>query len=350
MRVLVAEDDPVTAEALRVALTDFGYEPTVVGDGHEALRQVRTGRFRLVVSDWSMPGMTGVDLCRQIRSRHSSGYVYIVLLTARSGTEHVIEGMTAGADDFITKPFQPAELALRLHAGERILTLESRDITIFTLAKLAESRDPETGAHLERIREYSRVLASHLSFEPKYQDRLDGDYVQLIYLTSPLHDIGKVGIPDNVLLKPGKLTPAEFEVMKQHTVIGGKTLDAALRVRPEVEFLAMGRDIAWTHHEWFDGRGYPCGLRGEQIPLAGRITALADVYDALTTKRVYKPAFSHDDARSMILERMGTQFDPDVVEAFLSNENRFIEIREGFEQDAADAGFRLLPTPEFALP
>lgn len=349
MRVLVAEDDPVAAEALRASLTDFGYDPTVVGDGYEALRHVRTGRYRLVVSDWSMPGMSGVELCRQIRSRHSSGYTYLILLTSRTGPECLVEGMTAGADDFVTKPFEPTELALRLRAGERVLSLESRDITIFTLAKLAESRDPETGAHLERIREYCRVLAWHLSLDPKYQDVIDGDYVQLIYLTSPLHDIGKVGIPDNVLLKPGKLTPEEFEVMKQHTVIGGKTLDAALRVRPEVDFLAMGREIAWTHHEWFNGHGYPAGLRGEQIPLCGRITALADVYDALTTKRVYKPAFSHEDARSMILERMGTQFDPDVVEAFLANESQFIEIRDGFGEENAEREFLLLPTAEPAV-
>jgi putative two-component system response regulator len=351
MRVLVAEDDPVTAELLRASLVEFGYRPTVASNGYEALKHVRSGRYRLVVSDWSMPEMSGVELCRQIRRRHASGYIYIILLTSRSGTESVVEGLNAGADDFVTKPFEPEELALRLHAGERILSLESRDVMIFTLAKLAESRDPETGAHLERMREYCRVLASHLALDPKYQDRIDGDYVRLIYLTSPLHDIGKVGIPDSVLLKPGRLTPEEFEVMKQHTVIGGKTLDAALRVRPEVEFLAMGREIAWTHHEWFDGSGYPAGLRGEQIPLSGRIVALADVYDALTTKRVYKPAFSHDDARSMILERTGTQFDPEVVAAFLANESRFLEIRDSFVEDGSDEGFRLRPEPEpdFAL-
>ncbi|HUG91723.1 MAG TPA: response regulator, partial [Planctomycetaceae bacterium] len=238
MQVLVAEDERVTAEFLRASLRDFGYEATLARNGCEALRLVRTGRFRLVVSDWSMPEMTGVELCRRIRARPASSYVYIILLTSRSGTENIVEGMNAGADDFVTKPFEPQELALRLHAGERLLGLESRDVTIFALAKLAESRDPDTGAHLERIREYSRLLATHLAGETKYQDQIDGDYIQLLYMTSALHDIGKVGIPDAVLLKPGRLTADEFAIMKQHTVIGGRTLDAALRTRPDAEFLA----------------------------------------------------------------------------------------------------------------
>jgi putative two-component system response regulator len=347
MHVLVAEDEPITAEYLRESLCEFGYEVSVARNGREALEHIRTGRFRLVVSDWSMPEISGVELCRRIRSRHFSSYVYIILLTSRTGTESIVEGLNAGADDFVTKPFEPQELALRLHAGERLLALESRDVTIFALAKLAESRDPETGTHLERIREYCRILATHLGREPRYRERIDGDYAQLIYLTSTLHDIGKVGIPDAVLLKPGPLTEDEFNVMKRHTIIGGRTLDAALRARPEAEFLAMGRDIAWTHHEWVDGSGYPMGLKGEQIPLSGRIVALADVYDALTTRRVYKPAFSHDDARSMILERAGMQFDPDLVEAFLANEESFLEIHKSFSQTDSHDVFRL-PLPEYA--
>ena len=337
MHVLVAEDEPITAEFLRASLRDFGYEVTIARNGCEALQCVRSGRFRLVVSDWSMPEMSGIELCRRIRSRHASSYVYIVLLTSRSGTESIVEGLNAGADDFVSKPFEPQELALRLHAGERLLALESRDVTIFALAKLAESRDPETGTHLERIREYCRILALHLSEDRKYEDEIDGDYIQLLYLTSALHDIGKVGIPDAVLLKPGRLTEEEFEIMKRHAVIGGRTLDAALRARPEAEFLAMGRDIAWTHHERVDGSGYPVGLKGSQIPLSGRIVALADVYDALTTKRVYKPAFSHSDARSLILEGAGTQFDNDIVEAFLANEQRFIDVFQSFDEAQREA-------------
>ncbi len=330
MRVLLVEDDFVTAELLAANLRDFGYEVTLAGDGQEAFAQIRSGRYRLVVSDWEMPGMSGAELCRQIRRRLSSGYIYVILATSYADVAHVVEGIEAGADDFLAKPIRPEELRVRLRAGERLLALEGRDVTIFALAKLAESRDPDTGAHLERMREYCRILAEHLGRHPKYQAEVDGEYVQLIYLTSPLHDIGKVGVPDRVLLKPGRLDPEEFELMKAHTVLGGQTLEAAARAHPEAQFLAMARDIALTHHERFDGRGYPRGLSGEQIPLCGRITALADVYDALTTKRVYKPGFSHETAKSIILEGRGTHFDPDIVDAFVARESDFLAVWHRF--------------------
>jgi putative two-component system response regulator len=330
MRVLVVEDDDVTAEMLEHALAEFGYEVDVSADGREAFERIRTGRYRLVVSDWEMPRMTGVELCRRIRQRHAGGYVYVILLTSRSGTRNVVEGLNAGADDFLSKPFEPQELCVRLRAGERILSLEGRDLTIFAMAKLAESRDPETGAHLERIREYSRVLAEHLSRRPGFRDQLDDESIQTLYLTSPLHDIGKVGVPDRVLLKPGRLTPEEFEIMKRHTTIGGETLEMVSRAHPGAQFLQMARDIAWSHHEKFDGSGYPRGLAGGRIPLCARIVSLADVYDALTTKRVYKPAFPHEKAREIILEGDGTQFDPAVVEAFVEREDQFLAVRRQF--------------------
>jgi putative two-component system response regulator len=195
------------------------------------------------------------------------------------------------------------------------------------MAKLAESRDPETGAHLERVRGYSRVLAQHLASVEKFHDEITPEFARLIYLTSPLHDIGKVGIPEVVLLKPGRLSDREFEIMKYHTTLGAQTLDAALKQFPGVKFLQMGRDIAATHHERYDGTGYPNKLVGDDIPLCGRIVALADVYDALTSKRVYKGAFAHDVARSMIISDSGTHFDPLIVDAFIRNEDRFAAIR-----------------------
>jgi putative two-component system response regulator len=347
MRVLVVDDDPVTLEMVADNLAHYGYEVTTATDGREAYDLVRSGRFRLVVSDWQMPRMTGLQLCREIRKRNSYGYVYFLLLTSNTGLENCVHGLEAGADDFLTKPFQPEELRQRLRTGERVLSLESRDLMIFAMAKLTESRDNETGAHLERMREYSRILAEEMSDWPKFSSVIDGDYVQLVYLTSPLHDIGKVGIPDAVLLKPGRLTPEEFDVMKTHTTLGGDTLGALVQARPDAEFLTMAREIALTHHERFDGGGYPQGLKGEDIPLCGRIVALADVYDALTSKRVYKAAFSHETARGIILDGRGTQFDPDVVQAFLNREGDFIEtarkLGDGPERTPVDLLSRTTP-------
>jgi putative two-component system response regulator len=289
----------------------------------------------MVISDWEMPEMSGLELCRRVRQRRWNGYIYVILLTSFGGVDNVVQGLDAGADDFLTKPFHPHELRMRIAVGERVLGLESRDMTIFALAKLSESRDTDTGAHLERIREYCRLLGEELGRQDRFRDEIDGEFVELLYLTSPLHDIGKVGIPDAVLLKPGKLTPDEYAIMKQHTLIGARTLEAVAAVSPEAEFLTMARDIALTHHEWFDGRGYPYGTPGEQIPLSGRITALADVYDALTSKRVYKPAFSHEEARRLILEGRGTQFDPRIVDAFRALEDDFVLVRNRFDNAAS---------------
>lgn len=344
MRILIVDDDELTADVLENALTQFGYEVTKAKDGREALQWIRSGLFRMVISDWEMPEMTGLELCRCIRQRYSSSYIYTILLTARRGTQNIVDGLGAGADDFITKPFQPQELCVRIRAGERILALESHELVIFSLAKLAESRDTDTGTHLERMREYCRVIAQHLSEQKEFSDEVDGDYVQLIYMTGPLHDIGKVGIPDSILLKPGPLTPMEFEVMKQHTIIGARTLDAAVDAYPEAKYLAMARDIALTHHERYNGKGYPNGLAGDDIPLCGRIVTLADVYDALTTKRSYKPAYSHDTARDIILNEMRSHFDPRILDAFCANENRFRTIHSQFQEgeDEVDAIDRLL--------
>ena len=340
MKILVVDDDDITVEILEHALSRYGYQVTVAHDGHEALDLVRSGQFRMVISDWVMPKMSGIELCQEIRRRSPCGYVYIILLTSRQGTQCVVDGMNAGADDFINKPFQPQELVVRIRAGKRILALESRELIIFSLAKLAESRDPETGAHLERIREYCRVIARHLSQQPEFGEQVDGDFVELMYMTSPLHDIGKVGIPDRILLKKGKLTHDEFEIMKTHAEIGARTLDAAVRAHPEAKFLCIARDIARCHHEKFDGSGYPNGLSGYEIPLCARIVALADVYDALTTKRVYKPAFSHETAVAIIREGRGRHFDPDMVDAFEANQEQFLAIREQFalrEEQEAEA-------------
>jgi putative two-component system response regulator len=337
MRVLIVDDDETGLLVLKIALERAGYEVTAAVDGRQALEIIRQGGIRLVVSDWEMPEMTGVELCRAIRADHLSSYVYMILLTGHDTPEERIIGLRAGADEFVGKPFNLEELVARIGTGERVLSLETRDVAIFAMAKLAESRDPETGAHLDRVRSYSRLLAQHLGGLEKFRGEITPEYARLIYQTSPLHDLGKVGIPDSVLLKPGRLNDREFEIMKTHTTIGAQTLDAALREFPTAKFLEMGRDIAASHHERYDGGGYPRGLSGAAIPLCARIVAVADVYDALCSRRVYKAAFTHDVARAMILAEAGTHFDSDVVEAFCHVEGQFISIRDHFGESQVEA-------------
>lgn len=347
MRVLIVDDDPIALELLRETLADAGHEVRAEPDGRAALAALNVEPFDVVISDWEMPHLGGPDLCRAIREGAGSvgggGYVYVILLTVHQGTAQRIAGLSAGADEFMSKPFDPAELLVRMRAAERIVSLETRDVAIFALAKLAESRDPETGAHLERVTNYCRILAQHLAARERYAEKIDGAWVRLLHATSPLHDIGKVGIPDTVLLKPGRLSEREFEIMKEHTTIGAATLDAALRRFPKTPFLRMARNIALTHHERYDGTGYPNHLKGDEIPLCGRIVALADVYDALSSKRVYKDAFSHDIAKSLIVKESGSHFDPDVVEAFLEAESAFVAVRERFKEGNDPGGGAALP-------
>ncbi len=203
--------------------------------------------------------------------------------------------------------------------------------------------------HVDRLREYCRVLAEHLAQQEKYGDVVDGDFIELLYMTSPLHDIGKVSIPDEILLKAGPLTEAKFNVMKQHPVAGSMTLQSAIYAYPEAKYLYMAHDIARSHHERYDGGGYPDGLAGEAIPLCGRIVALADVYDALTTKHVYKPAFPHTKAHQIICDGDGTQFDPDVVQAYIANQNRFLEIHNRFAVREAREARTLRPLADVSL-
>ncbi len=326
MDVLVVDDDTISRKMIAHTLTTAGYAVTTACDGREALSVLIPQRHQLVVSDWAMPAMNGLELCRAVRSSDLRRYIYFIMLTGHHRPQDTIEGLSAGADDFITKPFNPAELIMRVNAGRRVIGLETRGMTIFALAKLAASRDLETGGHLERVRSYCRVLAQHLHGQVKHRPMLNDEYVQLIYETSPLHDIGKVAIPDSILLKPGNLTDGEFEIMKSHTVRGAETLQASLDEFPNARFLRMASEIALTHHEKYDGSGYPSGLAGDEIPLSGRIVAVADVYDALTSSRVYKEAFSHERAKGMIAEGAAKHFDSSVVAAFLAEESQFQKI------------------------
>ncbi|PLX47358.1 MAG: hypothetical protein C0613_14300 [Desulfobulbaceae bacterium] len=215
----------------------------------------------------------------------------------------------------------------------------TRDVTIMSLASLAETRDNETGAHLLRTQRYVRHLAEHLRTDATYASRLDDDAIDMLFKSAPLHDIGKVGIPDRILLKPGRLSPEEFEIMKTHATLGGDALKVAEATLGSNSFLRVARQIAYCHHEKWDGSGYPKGLRGEDIPLAGRIMALADVYDALISKRVYKEAYPHAEAREIICRGAGSHFDPAVIQAFVAKEEAFIRTAREF----SDEKFRARP-------
>ena len=320
MKILIVDDEFVSRKKMDLLVRNLGYETVVADDGVEGWEVWKNERAKMVITDWMMPRMDGLELCKKIREAEGSEYIYIIMVTAREDVNDLVRGMDAGADDFITKPFVKEELAVRIRAGERIASFETRDIVIFSLARLVESRDSETGNHLERIRHYSRELTTAILLSDNPPREIDTLFQDNIFLTSPLHDIGKIGIPDAILLKPGMLNDEEFEIMKKHSLIGFETLNEALRKYPKADYLRMSAEIALSHHERFDGTGYPHGLKGEGIPLSARIVALADVYDALVSKRVYKDAYEHAVARSIIKKEKGKHFDPMIVDAFLACE------------------------------
>jgi putative two-component system response regulator len=345
MQVLIVDDDDFALSVLDATLARMGYGVVVAHDGAEAMQILRAGDIRLVITDWDMPEMNGVDLCRTVRKEDLPGYVYIIMLTGREGAKQRMEGLCAGADDFLNKPLDPEELLVCLKTAERILSLETRDLALFALAKLVESRDSETGAHIERVQGYSKLVAQNLSPEVKACHGVDEEYIRLLRQTSALHDLGKIAVPDSILLKPGKLTTDEMAIMQTHTILGSQTLDAALQRFPNARFLQMAGEIAATHHEKFNGSGYPRGLAAEQIPLCGRIVAIADVYDALTSRRVYKEAMSHEQAVEIIKRERGAHFDPEVVDAFMRVEKQIVAIRERLRNESKPNSEPAAPLP-----
>ena len=301
-----------------------------------------------------MPGMDGYEVCRRLKSDPATCDIPVIFLSALEQTEDKVKGLQLGAVDYITKPFQPAEVIARVntHLTLRCLQrqlrdanaaltelnqnlekkveersrelLRSRDGIIFAMAKMTEARDDDTGKHLERICRYVEVLARELA---RTDAAITEDWIRTVVKTAALHDIGKVGIPDGILLKKGHLNPQEREIMESHPAIGGDTL---LELREEMEgggpFLSRAIEITLGHHERWDGTGYPFGIKGEAIALSARLVAVADVYDALVSKRVYKPGMSHEDASRLIQEGAGKHFDPRVVAAFLARQAEFREI------------------------
>ncbi len=328
-KVLVVDDMADQRLLLRLILEDKNYEVLEAGNGREALALCEEhGDIRFVVTDLQMPGMDGYELIRILR-QNQIHYMYIIVVTDRDEKSTVIEALSVGANEFLTKPVLPEELVLRLHGGQQLMRLEIQDELIFSMAKLADYRSQETGYHLDRVREYTLILGKYL-VKHFPEMGITSHLASEISMVSPLHDIGKVGIVDRILQKPGLLTPEEFEIMKEHTRIGGDLI-SDIYIKTASTSMRLAFEIAMYHHERWDGSGYPGGLSGNGIPVAARITALADVYDALTTKRIYKEAFDHEKAKDIIKKGRGHHFDPRIVDAFLALEERFIDLKEKFQ-------------------
>ncbi len=337
-----------------------GYAVIEANDGIAGLEAIATRKPDVVLLDIEMPNKTGLEVLAELDV--TNRLFSVILFTTLSSLDAIVDGLERGADDYIVKPFKKAEFLARLSAAIRIArnkrllfeaqmtaertieqmrqmqsilsdqklierkireTSEARNATIFAMAKLAESRDDDTGGHLERVREYCRQLAEDLRSHSPYSDHITAEFIDCIQHAAPLHDIGKVAIPDSILQKPGKLTSEEFEKMKSHTVLGADNLQLVFNTYPGNMFIGMGIEIALYHHERWDGSGYPDGLVGKNIPLSARIMALADVYDALRSDRCYRKGLTHDQVRNIILEGNGKHFDPEVVMAFLRIEGIF---------------------------
>lgn len=344
----------------------------VATSGHQALDYLsESGGADLILLDVMMPGLDGFEVCRRLKSSPRYCEIPVIFLTGLDSQADEEYGLSLGAVDFIHKPFSPAVVlarvrnhlqlsvatrALRAYSEdlERLVAERTREVvrqtqelarrdhqliaaqsaTITALCTLAEMRDNETGNHIHRTRNYVRLLAERLRDHPRFREELNDDTIQLLYISAPLHDIGKVGIPDAILLKPGRLTPAEWEIMKRHAEYGRDAIaQAETRFGETGLFMRYAREIAYGHHERWNGTGYPQGLADDAIPISARLMAVADVYDALISKRVYKPAFPHAQAVEMIASERGQYFDPDIVDAMLAVADEFHCIAQQFRDD-----------------
>ena len=363
--VLVIDDTPDNLTLLRGLLKD-ATRVKVATDGERGLELAKSGEPPdLILLDIMMPDLDGYEVCRRLKADPKTRDIPVIFLTAKSEVEDEKRGFELGAVDYITKPVSPPLVLARVNThlmlkasadflrdnadyleeevAKRTREVQSiQDVTILAMASLAETRDNETGNHIRRTQCYVEILAEQLKTHPRFAPVLTPFYIRLLYKSAPLHDIGKVGIPDNILLKPGRLTPEEFEIMKTHTTLGREAIEHAERsLGTEVAFLKIAKEIAYSHQEKWDGSGYPQGLSGDAIPVSARLMALADVYDALISRRVYKPAMSHDAAAEVVIAGKGQHFDPDIVDAFLTVQDRFREVAARFEDKE--------PEPEIAV-
>jgi len=339
-RALIVDDVKSNILTLNEVLRNE-YIIQVAMDGIKALELAKMSPAPdIILLDVIMPEMDGYEVCRQLKANKKTADIPVIFVTSMNEIEDETYGLQLGASDYLRKPITPDTCKVRIGnqlrlirnreliknrkklmerlVYERSLELsQTQDVTIQCIASLAETRDNETGNHILRTKGYVDILARELRDTPQYRNIITEGFIEKLCKSAPLHDIGKVGIPDNILLKPGKLTNEEFEIMKKHTIFGGEALEKAERKLGTDSFLRLAKEIAYSHHERWDGTGYPNHLKGENIPISGRIMSIVDVYDALISKRCYKPPFSHSKAVKIIKEGKGTQFDPFLVDSFL---------------------------------
>ncbi len=352
--VLIVDDSSESLSVLSALLMP-DYRVLVAASGEVALR-LASRQPDLILLDVVMPGMDGYQVLAKLRDNPATRDIAVVFLTSLAQTEEVQHGLRLGAADYITKPFTPevvlARVATQLQAKQArdwmsnqndLLTSEiarrmmendlTQRISIRALAHLAEIRDPETGNHIRRTQAYVERLAQGLRSNPKFAAKLDDKYIDLLARSAPLHDIGKVGTPDHILRKPGRLTDEEMDVMRKHAKLGSDAIEMAEHdIEMPLAFLALAKEIAHWHHEKFNGSGYPDGLAGIAIPLSARIMALADAFDAMISTRVYKSARSYVQARDTIVAERGQHFDPDMVDAFVAGFDDFVLIADRYKE------------------
>jgi putative two-component system response regulator len=359
--ILIIDDVPENLHVLSELLLPQ-YQVLAATSGTGGLR-VANGRPKpdLILLDVMMPGMDGYAVLSRLRDNPDTRDIPVIFLTALADSGDEERGLKLGAADYITKPITPTVVLARVHTQleaklardwmqQQNVSLEAevarrmaendltQRVSIRALAHLAETRDPETGNHILRTQGYVQQLAQVLCQHPRFAGTLSERYIDLLHRSAPLHDIGKVGIPDHILLKPGKLTADEGVIMQTHARLGSAAIEQAERdIEMPLPFLSLAKEIARWHHEKWDGSGYPDGLAGDAIPVSARLMAVADVFDALITVRVYKPAMSYPEARDIIASGRGSHFDPDMVDAFVANFAEFSAIAERYSEDGGSA-------------
>ena len=356
--IMIIEDEKSNVDILLETFKD-DYQVMVALDGETALKAIESNQPDLILLDIMLPQMNGYQVCKELKNNPNTADIPIIFATAMSENNNEQKGLELGAIDYITKPFNIPIVKARVEnhlelkqAKERLKNQnhileqkvqarteklsQTQEVAIQSLAALAETRDDETGQHIMRTKQYVKLLAEYLQDNPRFSDYLTDKNIEWVYKTAPLHDIGKVGVPDKILYKEGKLTAEEFEIIKKHPTYGKNAIEEAEENLGSNSFLKFAREIVATHHEKWDGSGYPQGLKGEEIPIGGRLMAIADVYDALVNRRVYKPAYSHKRAVQIITEGDGRtipeHFDPDVLDAFINLKDKFKKIATSFSK------------------